>query len=742
MTVPATPRRAGPFTGNGSTTSFPFAFKVFSAEDVAVKRAENGVESAVTSGITVTLNADQDTSPGGTVVFAVAPTATQTIAIVDATELSQGTDLPTGGKYQAEVVENALDKLTILLQQIAELTGRALTLPATAASASTELPAPAAGKVIGWDDAGTGLRNIDPATLASIVAYANRRVLVANGGAATYTLAADPGGANNCVVAVGGIFQTPGVDYTVSGLVLTPTTPWPAGTGNVVVVYGEALPIGTLTADSLYYTGGGTGAALRTARDVLRERGIFLTDFAGAVADGTTGNDTPLALAKALAATLRTRVVIPAAAQPWYFASQIDLSDTFVSLVGQSQEKSVIKCPQGIKMRNSGTDGGDTCELLENLTILGTYTVGSTGVDRRFTSRSTMRRVVVQGFETGVKAIDAFVELYEQVEVKDCKYNWNLAGSNHATKLLACGSVGAGTSWGGSGAALLVANGGADSLQSCLSFDTCDFEFGSGNGADITATGVVTFHNCYMEAVGGTNFIVRQGDVVVEGGGEYIVKDSTGYLVDPQGGRITFRDRAGITSDGATRLYASLVKAGGSGSVVFESSTVFSRFLTTNSGSLPPLIGRGIVGVPFLKSAGRAFGWNPFTGNGSRVDTGDTSRITCTSAGALGVYQQMTTQPLINRSCLLLVRYRSNTAFSVSVTAGGGQSAPVTTLATLPTTAGALSVFVCPVAKITAATQTWLEFWKAAGWAVNDYLEIEEVLFVDSGAIENGTLSF
>lgn len=36
MTVSTTPRRAGPFTGNGATTTFPFEFKVFKTSHVAV----------------------------------------------------------------------------------------------------------------------------------------------------------------------------------------------------------------------------------------------------------------------------------------------------------------------------------------------------------------------------------------------------------------------------------------------------------------------------------------------------------------------------------------------------------------------------------------------------------------------------------------------------------------------------------------------------------------------------------
>ena len=75
MTVPATTRRAGPFAGTGSSMSCPFTFKVFSAADIQVRKATAaGVESVVTSGLTITLNADQDTTPGGSVALKILPT--------------------------------------------------------------------------------------------------------------------------------------------------------------------------------------------------------------------------------------------------------------------------------------------------------------------------------------------------------------------------------------------------------------------------------------------------------------------------------------------------------------------------------------------------------------------------------------------------------------------------------------------------------------------------------------------
>lgn len=121
MTVPATSRRAGPFTGTGVLTSYPFTFRVFENADVAVTTADTDdveTEGVLDSTFLVTMNVDQDTSPGGSVQYAVGGVATAlplgyTLAITGATAYTQDTDLPQGGNFNAANVERALDKLAI-----------------------------------------------------------------------------------------------------------------------------------------------------------------------------------------------------------------------------------------------------------------------------------------------------------------------------------------------------------------------------------------------------------------------------------------------------------------------------------------------------------------------------------------------------------------------------------------------------------------------------------------------------
>lgn len=130
MTISNTPRKAGPYAGNGSATTFAFSFKVFSAADVLVVRAvtATGAETtlALTTDYTVSLNADQDTSPGGTITTTTAPATGQTITLSSDMDYTQPVELTNNGGFYPSVINAALDRLTIFAQQLAEQVSRAV----------------------------------------------------------------------------------------------------------------------------------------------------------------------------------------------------------------------------------------------------------------------------------------------------------------------------------------------------------------------------------------------------------------------------------------------------------------------------------------------------------------------------------------------------------------------------------------------------------------------------------------
>lgn len=123
MTISSTTRTAGPFTGNGVAASFPFTFKVFQAADLAVVSlfVASGAERTldVDADYTVALNANQDANPGGSVTLTAGPLAVgYRLTITTDMPALQGLDLQNFGGFYPDVVNVALDRLTILIQQL------------------------------------------------------------------------------------------------------------------------------------------------------------------------------------------------------------------------------------------------------------------------------------------------------------------------------------------------------------------------------------------------------------------------------------------------------------------------------------------------------------------------------------------------------------------------------------------------------------------------------------------------
>jgi len=144
MTISSTTRKAGPYTGNGVTTVFPFAFKVFAVADVRVVRADQyGAETDLTLGThyTVSLNSNQDSNPGGTVTLQSAPASSYTITLTSQVANLQPVTMMNQGGYYPTVINDALDRLTIQIQQLSEQVSRAAKAPISSGIAGDSIVA-------------------------------------------------------------------------------------------------------------------------------------------------------------------------------------------------------------------------------------------------------------------------------------------------------------------------------------------------------------------------------------------------------------------------------------------------------------------------------------------------------------------------------------------------------------------------------------------------------------------------
>ena len=143
MAVGYIKRVAGPFTGAG-TVSLPFGFVVYKETDIYVALASS--ESATHTleygtDYTVTLNDDQETTPGGTVTLTTPLVDGEVVAVGSALEYNQPTQLTNFSRFPPEIINEALDRIVILIQQLVEKSSRAITTDITDTMSAGELKA-------------------------------------------------------------------------------------------------------------------------------------------------------------------------------------------------------------------------------------------------------------------------------------------------------------------------------------------------------------------------------------------------------------------------------------------------------------------------------------------------------------------------------------------------------------------------------------------------------------------------
>jgi len=189
MTISTTESRIS-YNGNGVTTEFSFPYRFLVNGDLVVLSVSSaGVETvkAIVTDYTVTGAGDD---AGGTVTMVVAPAVGTRLIVYRDTDIVQETDYISGDPFPAETHERALDRLTMIAQEIGSDADRAIKVPVGDSSAfSTTLPAAAnrLDKFITFD-ASTGemeLSSLTVTQLASAVAAAYAAGSTAD--AVTYT---------------------------------------------------------------------------------------------------------------------------------------------------------------------------------------------------------------------------------------------------------------------------------------------------------------------------------------------------------------------------------------------------------------------------------------------------------------------------------------------------------------------------------------------------------------------------
>lgn len=138
MAISTEKRKAGPYRSDGEIVEYEFDFYVMKAEDIRVVYADtDGVEYDLDpSAFYVEFNEDQAAVPGGKVIFYEPLPKNYVIAILSVVDYLQQTVLTNRGGFFPEVINAALDKATMQIQQLREIIDRCLKVGA----ASTRSP--------------------------------------------------------------------------------------------------------------------------------------------------------------------------------------------------------------------------------------------------------------------------------------------------------------------------------------------------------------------------------------------------------------------------------------------------------------------------------------------------------------------------------------------------------------------------------------------------------------------------
>jgi hypothetical protein len=163
-----------------------------------------------------------------------APTALQKVVIVRNIDLLQETDFVNNEATDAEVAEDALDKLTMIAQQLDARIDLSFALAESDVSgASTVIPTPEASTLVGWNSAGTALQNYAASALSTALTTPFTLTLLddTTAAAARTTLGAAASGANTDITSLAAGTTLTNPINTTQALTDGATINWNANSG-------------------------------------------------------------------------------------------------------------------------------------------------------------------------------------------------------------------------------------------------------------------------------------------------------------------------------------------------------------------------------------------------------------------------------------------------------------------------------------------------------------------------------
>ena len=190
------------YAGDGSITTFAYTFKIFQGSDLVVTLVDDatGVETAqvLSTNYTVT---GVGANNGGNVIFTTAPASGTSVRIRRVLPVTQETDYVANDPFPAEAHEDALDKLTMLLQQQTASEDLSISFPqgdlGSGINSTTPSSVDRANKILGFG--ATGAVEVSSKTLSEIDAVVDTvaNLNTSGGVTASQNVTYDPGRTND-----------------------------------------------------------------------------------------------------------------------------------------------------------------------------------------------------------------------------------------------------------------------------------------------------------------------------------------------------------------------------------------------------------------------------------------------------------------------------------------------------------------------------------------------------------------
>lgn len=365
MSINTNVRTAGPFTGNSLTTVFAFAFEIFSASDllVVISNVATGANSTLVLGTdyTVSINSNQNTSPGGSITYAATLATGYTMVMTSQVAPTQLVALTNGGGFFPTVINTALDRLTILNQQSQVQIDNALQFPiADGGTLNNILPnaAQRVGKAIVFDSSGNVGVSADSYVnqTAASAASAAAALVSQNAAAASATSSATSATAS-------GVSAT-----SASGSATTATTQAGIATTQATNSATSATASAASAAASLV----SQNAAAASATTATTQAGISTTQATAAAASATTSTTQAGASSTSAAAALVSQT-----------AATTSATNSSNSATASAASAAAAAASAG------GFDLRASCNAATLSSPAGTYSNGSSGVGATFTFTAT-----------------------------------------------------------------------------------------------------------------------------------------------------------------------------------------------------------------------------------------------------------------------------------------------------------------------------------------------------------------